>query len=185
MNWVDLLPSWSDVASSAIVLAIVTGVGYLVRDSISAWLSTGIQHKFDSKLEVLSNDLDAKSRQIDDLRSGALGVRAQRQGSIDRRRLEAIDQLWEAVKVLRQLRGNCSTMAIVKWPEAAVELAKDPKARDMFEQISSDLPSRFPVDDAHASRPYISQLAWALFNTYRATLFFLRSNVHSSHGRWP
>lgn len=99
-------------------------------------------------------------------------MRTQRQGNIDRRRLEAIDQLWAAIKILYPLRANCATMSVVRWPEAAEGAHDDPRAREMFAAVSANLPDQFPNHEAHASRLYISPLAWALFNAYQATLAY-------------
>ena len=172
MNWIELIPTWSDLVSSGVILTALAGIAYFFRDRISTFMDARIQHRFDAELEALKDDLAAKSRQIEDLRASALGVRAQRQEIIDRRRVEAVDQLWAAVKSLGQLRGACATMAIIRWPEAAIGAEKDPNGRRFFEDMSKTLPAQLPVHDAHASRPYISPIAWALFNAYQATLHY-------------
>ncbi|MBI3902634.1 MAG: hypothetical protein HY306_06785 [Nitrosomonadales bacterium] len=97
MEW---LPPISTTAIFGLVL-------WLGRNLIATRLTKSVQHEFDTKLESLRTelrkneelfraDLRAKEAEIAVLRSGAMTAMASRQVAFDKRRLEAIDQLWSA-----------------------------------------------------------------------------------------
>ena len=161
---------------------------YFLRDRFSAFFDAGTQHRFDVKLEAIRNDLDAKSRQINDLRTGVLAARTQRRAHIDQRRIEAIDQLWATVKALEELKPAARCIAVLQWPQVVKKAAEEPRVRQMFEDLAKgfglDNPPQRNAYDAHAARLFVTPLAWALFSGYRTILsytavqlFVLRTGV--------
>ena len=155
MTWSDLLPTLSGITSSVIVVAVATAVGSLFKEGIFIWLAARIQHKLDAKLEVIREDLATKGRQIEALHSGPIAIRAQRQAIIDRRWLEAIDQLWAAVKVLEPLRANCTSLAVIRWDVAAKRAENEEKTRQFFDSISATTPKL-----VQTRRTFISTLCY-------------------------
>jgi hypothetical protein len=153
---------------------------WLARKLIITRLSRSVQHEFDKKLELVRADLRAseeklksvlreKEAEISALRSGALSAIAGRQAAIEKRRLEAIDQIWAAFNSLAHARGLAAQMAIIKFEEAAKESVRNPKARQLFEIMGSGF-DLLKIDGASAdkARPFISPMAWAIFAAYRA-----------------
>lgn len=62
-------------------------------------------------------------------------------------------------------------MACVKYEWALEQAAQEPNARKFFETIASTCPpEKLQKADAHRSRPFVSDLAWALFSAYQAIL---------------
>ena len=81
---------------------------WLCRGLIETRLTKSVQHEFDKKIESVKSDLRnsetslqatirASEAQLDALRSGALTGIVSRQSVIDKRRVEAVDQLWAGI----------------------------------------------------------------------------------------
>lgn len=172
----DLIP-WFPALTTTGLFA---GALWLARETISAWLTRSIQHEFDKKLESVRSDFRAaeerlkaelreKEAEISALRSGALSALASRQAALDRRRLEAVDQLWSAFNSLAPARGLAATMSVVKFDTAAQVAERDPKARQLFQAIGAGFDqSKIDQNGADRARPFVSPMAWAVFTAYRA-----------------
>ena len=153
---------------------------WLARETISARLTRSIQHEFDRKIESVRSDFRAveerlkaqlreKEAEISALRSGALSALASRQASLDKRRLEAVDQLWAAFNSLAPARGLAATMSVIKFDAAAEAAERDSKARQFFESIGSGFDqSKIDQISADRARPFLSPMSWAVFTAYRA-----------------
>lgn len=168
----NLLPSWVDVVWTA---AILSGLGYFFRDRLAKLIDARLQHGYNAELEKLKDELSRSSKEIETLRSSVLSLRAQRQAGVEKRKLEAIDQLWAAVKALQPRKAQSSIMAVIKF-ESAVKRAKDdPKVREYFELIGGGkvADDKHPSHQAHDAQPYVSPLAWALFDAYQAAVSYL------------
>lgn len=165
---------WIPAITTTSVLALAL---WLFRSVIVTRLAKSVQHEFDIKLESLRADirkseelfradLRSKERQIETLQSGALSGLATRQAALDKRRFEAVDQLWSAVNLLGPAKAASAWMSVVKFEAAAKEGAKDPRIREIFKIFDTSNPIQ--LSDAHKARPYVSQIAWALFSAYSA-----------------
>lgn len=163
-------------------VGLIAALAWLLRSIIETRLRASVQHEFNEKLESFradlrqseegfKADLRAKENQIEALRSGALSGLVSRQTVLDKRRMEAIEQLWGAIEKLAPLKMPASMMACVKYEWASERAAQDQKVRKFFETIANTCPpEKFPKTDAHRSRPFVSDLAWALFSAYLAIL---------------
>lgn len=173
--------------SSAVLIATLA---WLFRSVIETRLRASVQHEFNEKLETFradlrkseetfKADLRAKESQIESLRSGALSGLIGRQVILDKRRIEAIEQLWDAVEKLAQLKMPALMMASVEYEEALKHAAQDQKFRKFFETIANTCPpEKLQKTDAHRSRPFVSELAWALFSAYQAILLGTVAKLH-------
>ncbi len=103
---------------------------WLGRNVISTRLTKSVEHEFNTKLESikaqireseerLKAELRSKEAEIAALRSGALTALASRQMALDKRRLEAIDQIWASVIALGPARGIATLMSSVSFEKAA------------------------------------------------------------------
>jgi hypothetical protein len=173
MNLLDWIPAISATSLLACVL-------WLLRSVISTRLAKSVQHDFNNKLETLRTnlrnseesfkaDLRSKESQIVALRSGAMSGLVSRQEALDKRRIEAVDQLWSAVTALAPAKAVSATMAAIKFEAAAKVAAKNPKARDMFAMIGGEFDiKKMQLSNASKARPFVTQIAWALFSAYQA-----------------
>ena len=123
------------LVSSVSSASLVAGAAFLSRHLILTRLKATVQHEFDQKLETLRTDLRraeelfkaelrAKETEIEALRSGALSGLVSRQVALDKRRLEAVEQLWTGIEVLAPLKWAASVMATLKFEEWAVSSSK-------------------------------------------------------------
>jgi hypothetical protein len=85
----------------------------------------------------LKADLRAKEVEIAALRSGAMTVLASRRIALDKRRLEAVDQLWSAVTSLTSARGVSAQMAVINLEEVAKLAEHDTRVRKFFDIIGA------------------------------------------------
>lgn len=163
MSLLDWIPAISTTALLGVVL-------WLLRSMISTRLRVSVQHEFDQKLESmratlraseeeLKADLRAKEAQIAALRSGAMSGLASRQAALDRRRIEAVDQLWSAVTSLGPAKALSATMAIIKFENTVKEEARNPALREMFSAMGGKASLRESSwADAAKARPFVSEM---------------------------
>lgn len=101
--------------SSLTTTALFAAALWLGRNVISTRLTKSVEYEFNNKLESvrsqmreseerLKAELRAKETEIAALRSGALTAMSSRQIALDKRRLEAVDQLWASVTALGPAR---------------------------------------------------------------------------------
>jgi hypothetical protein len=173
MDLINWLPSITTTSLLALAL-------WLSRKLIETRLTKSIEHEFNTKLEavraefrakeeLLKADLRSKETEIAVLRSGAMTAMASRQMTLDKRRLEAVDQLWSAINALGHAKLISGLMARVKFKEAAEEATKDPRVREAFAVISTWFdPKKIDLSGSAKARPFVSPMAWALFSAYQA-----------------
>lgn len=161
-------------AASVVALAVL----YFFRDQLSAYLLKRTNFGWDKKLEELKSELESNRNEIATLRAQPLNAQTNRQANIDRRKLEAIDQLWSAVKSLHQLKSLVAFTAVLKWPQVAEIASKDKKVQEMFGAlVPAGAAEKLPDHDGHAARPYVTPLAWALFEAYNMVIVYSYSQM--------
>lgn len=155
---------------------------WLGRNVISTRLTKSVEHEFNTKLESvraqmreseerLKAELRAKETEIAALRSGALTALASRQMAIDKRRLEAIDQLWASVTALGPARTIAALMSSISFEKAAPITERDPKARQAFEMMGKAFDFKsLDLSGASKARPFLSPMAWATFSALQAVV---------------
>lgn len=174
------IADWIPPISTAAGLGIV---GWLLRNWISARLAKSVGFEFDRKLELLRAehrtseerlraDLRAKEAEIATLRVGAMTALSNRQIAVDKRRLDAIDQLWASVISLSKARGISLMMSMLKFEAVAERAEKDQKMRDFLKGIGGgfNISTDLNLGDASKARPFVSPLAWATFTALVAII---------------
>lgn len=169
--------SWFPALTTTALFATAIWLG---RNLIATRLTKSVEHEFNTKLETirtqlreseerLKAELRAKEAEISALRSGALSALASRQAAIDKRRLEAVDQLWSSVIALGPARSLAATLSVVKFETAAPLAQKDPKARRLFEMIGGNFDIKsLDSTGAAKARPFVSPMVWAIFAAMQA-----------------
>lgn len=164
---------WLPAISTTGLLAAALWLG---RNLITTRLTRSVAFEFDAKLErvraehrqveeQLKADLRAREAQLNALQGGALTAMASRQQALDKRRLEAVDQIWSAVQALAPARHIATFMALVNWERAPAATERDPKARKFFEAIGQGLePSQIDLSMAHRARPFLAPPVWAAWS---------------------
>jgi hypothetical protein len=177
MDALEWLPSITTTSLFAVAL-------WLCRNLIATRLTKSVQHEFDAKLEavraefrrkeqLLKADLQSKQADILALRSGAMTAIASRQVALDKRRLEAVDQLWSAVSALAPAKAISAMVSTFKFEAAAERAARDSKFRDFVATIGRgfDL-NALDLSGAAKARPFVSPMVWALFSAYHTIVTF-------------
>lgn len=172
----DLMP-WLPALTTTGLLAAALWLG---RQLISTRLTKSVEHEFDTKIESVRADMRAseerlkaqlreKEAEISALRSGALSVLASRQAALDKRRLEAVDQIWASFNALAPARGLAASMSVIKFESAAQQAEHDPKVRQFFEIIGGGFDAKtLDLSGAAKARPFLTPLVWAIFSAIQA-----------------
>jgi hypothetical protein len=177
MNNLNSLSAWIPSLATSGLLGIVF---WLSRSLIEIRLRTSVQNEFDSKLESLKGDIRAseerlrarlreKEAEIEALRTGALSAMTSRQVALDKRRLEAVDQLWATYTELNRARYIAAFMAVIKFEEAAKEAENNDRARQAFDKMGMgfDL-NKLDLSGASKARPFLPHMVWAVFAAIQA-----------------
>ncbi|MBU9382344.1 hypothetical protein [Burkholderia gladioli] len=182
MNWGDWIPA-TMVASGWSVAV------WLFRQRIGAYLTRQVQHTFDVRLAEIQSefrdnearlqaDLRVKEKQLESLQAGALSVLSSRQSGLDKRRLEAIDQIWEAFSALTPARASVSWFETLNLQQISAVAGKSEQFRQLLSSIDCS-PDTFKAaaDAANKARPFVTAMTWAYFSAYRSTVTFAVMHV--------
>lgn len=189
----DHLTTWFPAITTTGLFSFALWLG---RNLIATRLTKSVEYEFNARLESikaeqraseerLKADLKLKEAEITALRSGALSALASRQVALDKRRLEAVDQLWTAVAALAPARGITSMMSAINIEAAAPHVERDPKMRLVFETIGGKFdPRSIDLGGATKSQPYVSPMVWAVYSALLAVAmhgaircFFLKGGL--------
>lgn len=186
----ELIP-WLPALTTTGLLAAALWLG---RELISARLTRTVQHEFDRKLEAVRAELRTaeenfkaqlreKEAEIAALRSGALSALASRHAALDKRRLEAVDQLWSAFNALAPARAIAANMAVIKFESAAKQAERDPKVRQFFEMIGGGFDTKsLDLSGAAKARPFVSPMVWAVYSAFNAVVMHSVMRLHVLKG---
>ena len=147
-------------------------IGWLFRNWIITRLKASVSYEFDSKLESLRADLRIKEAEIATLRASAMTALSNRQISIDKRRLEAIEQLWSSIISLTKARGISKMMSCFDYERVAVYAQKNESMRETLSVLGGnfDFTKDLKQDDASLARPFVSPMAWAIYSALVAVI---------------
>lgn len=172
----DLIP-WLPALTTTGLLAVALWFG---RQLISTRLTKSVEHEFNKKIESVRADMRAseerlkaqlreKEAEISALRSGALSALASRQAALDKRRLEAVDQIWASFNAFAPARALAASMSVIKFESAAKRAEHDPKVRQFFEMIGDGFDAKtLDLSGAAKARPFLTPLVWAIFSAIQA-----------------
>lgn len=174
------LSQWLPAVSTTVLFA---GALWLVRNLILNRLSKSVSFEFEKKLEILraklretdesfKADLRVKETEISLLRSGALSAMLSQQVALDKRRLEAVDQLWASYNSFNNARWITNFLKVIKFAEVAKATENDPKAREVFKVMGAGFDLKL-IDNTSAakSRPFVSVMVWATYTAYVAICY--------------
>lgn len=179
------------LASGSTALLFTAAI-WLLKNLIVTRLTRSVESEFSKILESYRSELrvseekfkyelGAKERELAALRSGAISALASRQASLDARRLQAADDVWNCVVGLSPLRFVSSIMSRIKFEEAAEAAVHDPKVRLLVSFLdkhfdAKNLEGQLPASRA---RPFVSPMLWASFSAYSTILYqaLMRANA--------
>lgn len=167
-------PGWAIV----LILMFVSGAGLAGRVWIKSFIDGQVKARIEEKLEKLrgeirqseelfKSDLRAKELEIATLQTGALHGRASRKAMTDKRRLEAVDQLWLAVTKLSRMTQPAMTASMLKFDAVAEKAAKDQKMRDFLQMSGLDgFEEKMADVQIEELRIHLPDFVWALYSAY-------------------
>jgi hypothetical protein len=185
MNFPSLLAIFSLTPAALLLI-----VGWFCRQLISTRLKASVAHEFNVKIEtvrietaerveLIKTDLRAREAEVSSLRAGALAAMQNNRDSLNKRRLEAVDQMWLAVAALQSAKIATKAMQSIKYKEAAAHTARDVRARDVFKLFAIP-PDKYKTswDDAFKAQPYVTPMAWALYSAYQSIVSMAVMQLH-------
>ena len=152
---------------------------WMGRSLIATRLTKSVEHEFNEKLEhlrseqrqseeLLRAELRSREGEISALRSTALTALTNRHVGLDTRKLEAVDQLWSAMTALVPARNLAGLIGGLRYEEAQKAAQLDLKFRQTMEAMIVGFNiSKIDVSGAMKARPFVSPMAWAIYNAYR------------------
>ncbi|GLQ98794.1 hypothetical protein [Dyella mobilis] len=171
--------SWlSNILGSAATAIFLIGIlVWLCRKWIGERLTTSIKAEYDVKLAQLNSDLrkaedELKATQADlsastaAVREASLAARSHRSACLYEKKLLAVDNVWDAARVLREAGAVCAFVWRLKFDEAAREAERSAQFRRVFEVFDYDT-TELNRHNASSAQPYISSDAWKCFEAIR------------------
>jgi len=165
---VEQLSYWFPAVTTTSLLAVVI---WLTRSLLEARLKNSVKNEFDSKLETLRAELNAKESQIESLRSASMSGLMMRQSLLYKRRLEAIEEIWHSMKELETGKYLVVNMGIMKFEGLAKSTPTDAKYRDFVSTIAGNFDlNQLDLSGASRARPFLTEIAWAYYSAYQAVI---------------
>jgi|GEM_PF-962320 len=180
----------SEIGKLSLTSALVLVVLWLARNMIEVRLKSSVQSEFDTKLERLRSELRqseeslkaivrAKEAEIDALREGSMSALATRRVAFEKRRMEACDHIWEQVSNLQKFHGLVTIISAMNIEEVMQRAQANAAFREQIRQITSAFKEEeFYKVEGSSAQPYLSDLAWALFNAYKTVVAFAFAQRH-------
>ncbi len=195
------MPILAEVFVSALTSATVLGLGIFIvkiffKTSFESWL----KHQFDLKLEEAKSSfrqeeeqfkaaMASREKKLESLATAALSSMASRNQVLDKRRVEALENLWNAVIEMRPLRAAARFTESLKMDVLIDRASKGDAQAAKVQQFAATLWTTsglegFKLADLpDRERPFISPLVWGLFSAYRQLSAFPMAQL--SAGSYP
>lgn len=164
---------------------------WLSKNWIITRLKSSVQHEFDKKIETVRSDLRIseesfkaviRQREADiaALKSSAISSIASTQLELYKRRMLATEQLWSAVSTLAGAKAAVQYIAMMKMDALAERVGNDPRLRESIEMMASSTGDveKYSVPDATKVEPFVSEVAWSLYQAYQSILTISLSQLH-------
>lgn len=161
-------PSWLFWALPFIVAATIWGARIWAKSFIEGRVKLSV----DTEIEQLRSQLRQRETEMASLRDGVLSGRANRAAMIDKRRLDAIDQLWCAFVRLTKLKGPAMSLSMLKIEAVAKRAPTDKQFQQVLGMMmmAGNFEEEMKQARADAERPHVTDMAWALYSAYSSII---------------
>lgn len=161
------------LTGAAFMTAVLGVVAFLGRQALTEWLTTGVRHAYDVKLEKLKSELQQSVESTLRLQAAVVGAAAAGQAAAFPQRVECLRDLW---RLMMAMRRNAPTIAGMTEIMTTDELIDKVSHERDGEQLRAE------IDVAHAKmralggeaaddlRLLVGAMPWSLFYTYRALI---------------
>ncbi len=171
-EWIGNLLSY--VTDSALIIAIIAGVGYIFRGALSEWIAEKVTSKFRTELARLESELRSSEARMSDLRNHLLSISFSRSTILTEKKIDALDTIWKSVCELSVLNGAVKSLQVVNFTEAERNLS-DPAFQAFAQQLGGFFadPENIKRREAQPDRlrPYVPEMLWLSFVAYRSIMF--------------
>lgn len=181
MGWQAWIPS---LTTATVVSLIWAFAGWALKLSFEK----SLQGAFDAKLEAVRSDfrkeeevlkagLRANDEKLAAIRSGALANMAQREAELDRRRRQALENLWQATTEFAPYKTAAKYSEAFKLDElmkVAAGRGRDADGSRELAAFTLKIAGLEPLTSVQKKpehdRPFISPVVWAMFAAYRSVV---------------
>jgi hypothetical protein len=162
------------VALSTVAIALVGAIMWrALRVGIVAVVEKSVASKFDKQLEAVRSDLRSKEAKITALQSAALSGRAGRQAMLDKRRVEALETLWDDVIALNAFIWPAKMTELLELDAIAKNIGNDPAMQKFMEVVGGrDLTEKLKLLKGESARLFVPQEVWNLYSAYKGLLIY-------------
>jgi hypothetical protein len=188
------------IATAGVSAVLLAALGWMLRTWIGERLKASIKHEYDDRLERLKSELKAQSdldlaalksevdRQAEKLKIAALSFSDVQKATIPRK-IEAVDNLWAAVRQARNyIPGEIYICDVLTDGELA-DMRTSASLNELRLRLRGiDALSLSPLlfGEAEKVRPHVGEYIWALFSTYHgivSRIMFLLADRNEDR-RW-
>lgn len=168
---------WAAIISSATTVLGVGFVAYLLKNWILVRLTKSIQHEYDTKLADINSELRKTENEIGDVRKAAISNAMISQGAIDKRRLEAIDHIWQGFMDSKKNIIGVTVLATLNIQEVSKSIDQG-KVKLFIDTISKSInlnPKEIygePTKLAQSARPWVGPKIWTIYTAYNSVIFY-------------
>lgn len=176
---------WAPVLTST---ALVSTIGLAVSIPYRGWIEKRLQHGFDKKLEQLRSDfrreedqlraaLRSQDERLNVVRGNALSGFASRQLLLDRKRIDALEEIWALCVSMHKLKSVARAMESINAEELLKHSATGNPDAEKVRQfakviltmsgVDPEAKQEPPSNTAQKMRPFAPPQVWTLFSTYQ------------------
>lgn len=154
------------------------GALFLARKWIVTRLTKSIQHEYDSKLAHIESELRRSEAKIGDVRNAAISNAMISQSALDKRRLQAIDDLWKGFLDAKKNIMAAEFMSKLNINEVSKGI-KDPNIKRFVDTLTrsmslDDIEKLFGEGSkvAQTARPWVGSNIWQIYIAYTSLAFY-------------
>lgn len=158
---------WTPAVTTSTLLLVAA---WFLRKLVITRLTASVQHEFNEKLANLQGQVTAKAAEINAMRSGVLDAMSGRHAAFDKRRLEAVDQIWAAATSLATARFMALMLTILKVDAITKAMETgDRKIQGLVDSLAAAPEmNSFDMTSAARARPFLTPMVWATFSAFAA-----------------
>jgi hypothetical protein len=173
------------VMTQELMLIVAAGVivpllGLALRTWMLKEIDRRVQFRFDKEIEVVKSDLRLKESKISALHTLVFSRLAGKQAAIDKRRIEALEALWNATLQLGVFLMSASLVTFLKLEEIDKRQGPDDGIQKLLQPfIATDIKEKLDGISAEAHRPFIPENVWKIFSAYQGLLIICQMRLQA------
>lgn len=165
---------WKWVIGVITSTGFLVSVAYLMRETLSKFLTKSVEHKFEKKLEVFKADIRDSEKELEQIRTFIVSARRERDSILQSKRFESAEALLHLRQKLSQFSMLVEYLKIIKIDE----VIKSSNEQKVIEFINT-LIKPFNIDenlkvlgeiDRTLPRLYLSERSIKVFDAYESII---------------